>query len=127
MKIRVMFIKSSKAGTRLGTINKQGPGDRKLIRGTHSLRTAAVVTVSTTEEMEERAGPMAEWALPPPPARAQPPRPPLPPPQHQPPPHHPPARRRMQVSTPPPPVALELEVAATDVWCHTYTHNARGE
>ncbi|XP_059061826.1 uncharacterized protein LOC131854706 isoform X2 [Achroia grisella] len=76
-------------------------------------RTGAVVTVATTEEPLHQLTPVSEsWRplhhpqlthLPQPPQTLHP--------------------RRMQVSTPPlqppPPVAVELEVATTDMWCHT--------
>lgn len=80
-------------------------------------RTAAVVTVTTSEDIEEQIPEPSGvegggWH----PQLAH-----LPQLPH-------PLRARRQVSPPPPPpVAVELEVATTDMWCHTYTHNNRNE
>lgn len=78
--------------------------------------TASVVTVTTTEDMadqpQEAVSSSEEWQ-----ALSHPQLAHLPQLPH-------PLRRRMQVSPPrqpppPPPVAVELEVATTDMWCHT--------
>lgn len=82
-------------------------------------RTAAVVTVTTSEDIEEQIPESSGvegggWH----PQLAH-----LPQLPH-------PLRARRQVSPPPPPpppVAVELEVATTDMWCHTYSHNNRNE
>ncbi|CAK1549603.1 unnamed protein product [Leptosia nina] len=71
------------------SVIRYGPEDREL----HA-RSPAVVTV-TTDEVSELGGEGTVWTQ----------LTPVPP--------------RRQVSPPPPPVAVELEVATTDMWCHT--------
>ena len=77
--------------------------------------TGSVVTVSTTDGMvgqgQEPVSSSEDWQALAHPQLAHLPQ--LP---------HPLRARRMQVSPPPqppPPVAVELEVATTDMWCHT--------
>ncbi|KAG6453998.1 uncharacterized protein LOC115445978 [Manduca sexta] len=90
------------------SVIRYGPEDHDLHPATRD--TASVVTVNTTEEAEQSvvSSDGSTWhSLQPVPA-TQVPRP-----------------RRMQVSPPPlappppPPVAVELEVATTDMWCRT--------
>lgn len=91
-------------------------------------RTASVVTVSTTEEQYEAVSTTSDWHVPALRPRRMQVSSPLPPPLHplhalQPIPLQPvplqPVPLQPLPLPPPPPVAVELEVATTDMWCHT--------
>ncbi|KAJ2944492.1 hypothetical protein O0L34_g3836 [Tuta absoluta] len=105
------------------SVIRYGPDDRDMHPANRGPGT--VVTVTTSEEMEEQlgaesgeggaagagagSGGAGGWH----PQLAHLPQLPHP-------------LRRRQVSPPPPPpppVAVELEVATTDMWCHTYSHS----
>ncbi|CAB3231488.1 unnamed protein product [Arctia plantaginis] len=97
------------------SVIRYGPEDHDLHPAARD-STASVVTVTTTEDMAdqppEAVSSSEEWQ-----ALSHPQLAHLPQLPH-------PLRRRMQVSPPrqpppPPPVAVELEVATTDMWCHT--------